>query len=151
LQHSDIVSLHARGSKPIMGADQFAAMRRGSYFINTAREQRVDERALHEALVQGHLAGAALDVVEDGSPLLALDQVVVTPHIGGATHETLRRGAAMAGAAIEALIDGRVPPYLVNPEILEAGRPSAAERRRASARTGRAGDVAARHGGKTAR
>lgn len=122
LRRSDIVSLHARGSRPIMGADQFAAMRRGSYFINTAREQLVDEAALLAALQTGQVAGAALDVVEDGSPLLGLDQVVVTPHIGGATHETLRRGAAMAGAAIEALIGGRVPPYLVNPEVVEGSR-----------------------------
>jgi D-3-phosphoglycerate dehydrogenase len=125
LARADIVSLHARGSgRPLLGAAEFAAMRPGAYFINTAREQLVDEAALVAAVRSGALAGAALDVIESGperNPLLDLPQVLVTPHIGGATHETLRRGAEMAGAAIAAMLDGHVPPYLVNPAVLEHG------------------------------
>ena len=71
----------------------------------------------------GHLAGAALDVVErrpagDRHPLLAAPNVIITPHIGGATRETLRRGAEMAAAAVARLISGEVPDHLVNPEVL---------------------------------
>jgi phosphoglycerate dehydrogenase-like enzyme len=80
-------------------------MRRGSYFINTARESLVDEEALESALTRGMLAGAALDVAErrpagDRHPLLDLPNVIITPHIGGATRETLRRGAEMVVAAV---------------------------------------------------
>lgn len=126
LDRSDVVSLHARGSGlPLMGAEQFAAMRPGSYFINTAREQLVDEVALLSALHSGHIAGAALDVIETSeglNPLAALPQVIVTPHTGGATFETLRRGAKMASDSIRALIEGHELPYLVNPEVLGARR-----------------------------
>jgi D-3-phosphoglycerate dehydrogenase / 2-oxoglutarate reductase len=124
LARADIVSLHARGGAVLMGPAEFTAMRPGAYFINTAREQLVDEPALLAAVRSGALAGAALDVVGSGvdgarNPLLELPQVLVTPHIGGATYETLRRGAAMAGEAILALLEDRVPPYLVNPAVLE--------------------------------
>jgi D-3-phosphoglycerate dehydrogenase len=83
----------------------------------------VDEDALATALATGGLAGAALDVVErrpagDRHPLLDLPNVIITPHIGGATHETLRRGAEMAAAAVAALAAGDVPGHLVNPGVL---------------------------------
>ena len=127
LERSDIVSLHARATadnRQMMDATQFARMRSGSYFINTAREQLVDEVALLAALESGALLGAALDVIErlpDGSRNALLDQpsVVVTPHIGGATHETLARGAAMAVLAIRAFAAGEDPPFVVNPAALQ--------------------------------
>src|SRR5205814_286240 len=99
------------------------AMRPGAFLINTAREQLVDEAALWAALRGGRLAGAALDVLEHtpgGSPLLDLPQVIATPHIGGATYETLRRGAEMAALSIGALIDGVEPPFVVNTDVLKA-------------------------------
>jgi D-3-phosphoglycerate dehydrogenase / 2-oxoglutarate reductase len=123
LSRSDIVSVHARATtdnRHLFGAAAFARMPRGSYFINTARESLVDEDALQDALVGGLLAGAALDVTErqpDGRrhPLLDLPNVIITPHIGGATHETLRRGAEMTAAAVRQLLVGEEPDYLVNP------------------------------------
>jgi D-3-phosphoglycerate dehydrogenase len=126
LSRSRLVSLHARatpGNRHLVGPDAFARMPRGAYFINTARESLVDEDALATALATGGLAGAALDVVErrpagDRHPLLDLPNVIITPHIGGATHETLRRGAEMAAAAVAALAAGEVPGHLVNPEVL---------------------------------
>ena len=71
-------------------------MRLGSYLINTASAALVDEAALVDALRSGHLAGAGLDVFEThpvmpNSPLLTLDNVVLTPHIGGATADTVER------------------------------------------------------------
>jgi D-3-phosphoglycerate dehydrogenase len=126
LSRSGLVSLHARasaGNRHMFAAPAFARMPRGSFFINTARESLVDEDALARALASGTLAGAALDVTEprpagDRHPLLGLPNVIITPHIGGATRETLRRGAQMAAAAVAGLVSGGVPDHLVNPEVL---------------------------------
>jgi len=130
LSRSDIVSLHARATaenRHMFSADLFARMRPGAYFINTARESLVDELALREALERGALRGAALDVLErppagHRHPLLSTPNVFVTPHIGGATAETLGRGAQRAAAAVADLLAGRVPANLVNPGALQAGR-----------------------------
>jgi len=126
LGRSDLVSVHARatvGNRHMFGAAAFSRMRRGSFFINTARESLVDEDALARALASGALAGAALDVAEPRPagarhPLLDLPNVIITPHIGGATRETLRRGAEMAAAAVAAVASGGVPDHLLNPEVL---------------------------------
>jgi D-3-phosphoglycerate dehydrogenase len=126
LHRSQFVSLHARQTtenRDLFGREQFARMRRGAYFINTARETLVDEEALLAALESGHLAGAALDVIRprsDGepSPLLARIDVVVTPHIGGATHETLARGAHMLAEEIERFAAGEQLHTVINREAL---------------------------------
>ena len=128
LARSDIVSLHARltpENRQMFSAGTFAQMRPGSYFINTAREPLVDEPALRQALEQGVLGGAALDVLErspagDRHPLLDMPNVFVTPHIGGATAETLARGAQRAVTAVTELLAGRVPANVVNPQVLRA-------------------------------
>ena len=83
-------------------------MKPGAYFVNTARETLVDEDALDAALASGHLAGAALDVVRTTATsgrhrLLRHENVVLTPHIGGATHETLLQGAEMIADGDRAL------------------------------------------------
>lgn len=122
LARSDFVSLHVRATaetENLFGAEQFAAMKRGSYFVNTARETLVDEEALDSALASGLLAGAALDVVrpraEGGPhPLLRHENVVITPHIGGATHETLLRGVTMVAAEIERFAAGEPLRAVVN-------------------------------------
>jgi D-3-phosphoglycerate dehydrogenase len=126
LARSDVVSLHARltpENRRMFSRDRFAQMRPGAYFINTARESLVDEPALRQALEQGTLGGAALDVLERTSgrhPLLDLPNVFVTPHIGGATAETLTRGAQRAVTAVTELLAGRVPANVVNPQALQA-------------------------------
>lgn len=103
LAQSDIISLHAPlrpETKRMIDAPALRRMRRGSWLINTARGALVDQAALTEALIAGHLAGAALDVFEQepldaASPLLRLPNVVLTPHIGGASREAwIRRMSA---------------------------------------------------------
>jgi D-3-phosphoglycerate dehydrogenase len=130
LTRSDIVSLHARATpenRHMFSRDQFARMRPGALLINTARESLVDEQALLDALERGTVGGAALDVLErapagSSHPLLSAPDVLVTPHIGGATAETLSRGATVAVAAVADLLAGRPPSRLANPEVLGNGR-----------------------------
>jgi len=109
---SDVVSVHARATddnRGMVGAEQFDAMKPGSLFINTARESLVDEQALLAALTSGHLGGAALDVNEPDGPwrdLVAQSNLVLTPHLAGATFETLRRGADMLASEVAAFLAG---------------------------------------------
>jgi D-3-phosphoglycerate dehydrogenase len=122
LERADFVSLHARATpenENLLDRDAFARMKRRSYLVNTARETLVDEQALDDALSSGHLAGAALDVVRPRRgggrhPLLRHENVVLTPHIGGATHETLLRGATMVVREIERLSAGEPLVNVIN-------------------------------------
>jgi D-3-phosphoglycerate dehydrogenase len=128
LAGSDFVSLHVRATaetENLFGARQFDAMKPDSYFLNTARESLVDEEALDAALASGHLAGAALDVVRPRSqggphPLLRHDNVVITPHIGGATHETLLRGVTMVAGEIVRFAAGEPLRAVINRAAVEA-------------------------------
>ena len=128
LSKADFVSLHVRATaetENFFGARQFAAMKPGSYFLNTARESLVDEEALDAALGSGHLAGAALDVVRPRigggqHPLLRHENVVITPHIGGATHETLLRGVIMVADEIQRLAAGEPLRAVVNRAAVKA-------------------------------
>ncbi len=100
LQASDVISLHLRSSaetRGLLGAAQFARMKAGAIFINTARGDIVDETALVAALRSGRVSGAGLDVfavepMSPGSPLRGLPNVVLTPHTAGTTPEALAAG-----------------------------------------------------------
>jgi D-3-phosphoglycerate dehydrogenase len=128
LARSDFVSLHARATaenENLFDGEAFAQMKQGSYFLNTARETLVDEDALDEALASGHLAGAALDVVRPRAergphPLLRHDNVVLTPHVGGATHETLLRGATMVADEIARFAAGDRLHNVINRQAVGA-------------------------------
>jgi D-3-phosphoglycerate dehydrogenase / 2-oxoglutarate reductase len=128
LESSDFVSLHARAradNENLLGPEQFAAMKAGAYLINTSRETLVDETALRAALASGHLAGAALDVVRSGADLRLPDgapNLILTPHIGGSTFETLARGAEMLAAETERLLRGRPLHHAVNAAPAELAR-----------------------------
>ncbi|MBI0432255.1 NAD(P)-dependent oxidoreductase [Roseomonas sp. KE0001] len=105
----------------LMNAAAFAAMRRGSFFINLARGELVDEAALEAALESGHLAGAAMDVGrapdQKPSPRLARrPDVVATPHIGGLTREAAEHQAMDTVRQVAALAAGRMPEGALNPE-----------------------------------
>ena len=126
LNQADIVSLHAPVTDDtvgMIGAAQFAAMRDGVVFINTARAQMQDTDALVGALKSGKVAAAGLDHFEGewlpvDHPLIGLPNVVLTPHIGGATWNTEARQAQIVADGLEALMSGRMPTHIVNPEVL---------------------------------
>jgi D-3-phosphoglycerate dehydrogenase len=119
---SDFVSLHARATPQnhnMIDAAALATMKPGAFLINTARETLIDEDALDAALASGRLVGAALDIVrttagEGRHRLLRHENVVLTPHIGGATHETLLQGAEMIAAEITRFAAGEPLVNVVN-------------------------------------
>ena len=123
---ADIVSMHAAitdDTVGMIGAAEFAAMRDGVVFLNTARAQLHDTDALVGALRSGKVAAAGLDhfvgeALAPDHPLTAMPNVVLTPHIGGATWNTEVRQAQMVADGIEALLSGRRPANIVNPEVL---------------------------------
>jgi phosphoserine phosphatase len=90
----------------------------------------VDEDALYEACKHGQIAGAALDVFANepltASPLLELDNVILTPHLGGTTHEATRASSLEVAAQVEALLLGEYPTHIINPEVLEPAAPDTA-------------------------
>jgi D-3-phosphoglycerate dehydrogenase / 2-oxoglutarate reductase len=127
LAESDIISVHAPVTPEttgMIGPAQFALMRRGAMFINTARAHLHDTDALVEALRSGKLMGAGLDHfigerLPTDHPLTTLDNVVLTPHIGGATYDTESRQAGMIADDLERLLHGEPPLHLMNPEVLK--------------------------------
>ena len=112
---SDFVSLHLRvtpENRDFFGPPLFSLMKPSAYFINTARDSLVDEMSLYHALVSGGIAGAALDFLKapptpTPTPLRLLDNIVVTPHIGGATYEAGYRGVDIVARQIERYIAGQ--------------------------------------------
>ncbi|MGH9207055.1 MAG: NAD(P)-dependent oxidoreductase, partial [Acidimicrobiales bacterium] len=128
LAEADIVSLHAPvtdDTAGLIGARQFAAMRDSVVFLNTARAQLHDTDALVDALRSGKVAAAGLDHfvgewLPTDHPLAGMPNVVLTPHIGGATWNTEARQAQMVADDLEALLAGRRPAHIVNPEVLSS-------------------------------
>ena len=127
LDAADVVSMHAAvtpSTAQMMGADQFAAMKPGAIYLNTARAALHDTGALVDALESGHLAGAGLDhfegeILPTDHPLTAMGNVVLTPHIGGATYDVESKQAAIVVADIKAILSGGKPLHCANPEVLE--------------------------------
>ena len=118
---SDFVSLHVPGgaeTEELIGRTALAAMKPGAYLINTARGGIVDHAALAEALREGRLAGAGLDVypAEPQVPqeLLGLENVVLLPHLGSATRETRTAMGERALANVIAWSEGRTLPDRVS-------------------------------------
>lgn len=133
LRESDFISVHVPLTKEtyhLINAERLKFVKKTAYLINTSRGPVVDEKALYEALKEGRLAGAALDVFEQeplptDSPLLRLDNVILTPHIASASYETRSRMAEMVAENLIAFFEGKVPPNLVNPDVVKVRPPTA--------------------------
>ncbi len=116
LGEADIVSLHLplnRDSERLINAPRLAQMKRGAFLINASRGRVVDESALVAALQSGHLAGAALDVFENEPQvhpaLIAMRNVVLTPHIGGGTRESRHRARLHCVNDVARVLTGQLP------------------------------------------
>ncbi|HMG28086.1 MAG TPA: NAD(P)-dependent oxidoreductase [Acidimicrobiia bacterium] len=126
LAESDVVSMHAMvtpETQGMIGAEQFAGMKDGAIFLNSARAMLHDTDALVAALESGKLAGAGLDHFEGehlptDHPLALMANVVLTPHIGGATYDTEANHSKLIADGLEQLLGGGKPDNLVNPEVL---------------------------------
>ena len=125
LRESDFVSLHSplnAQTRHQIGAREIGLMKKSAFIINTARGPIIDEAALVRALKGRKIAGAGLDVFEQEpkvhAELKRLKNVVLEPHLGSATVEVREEMANIVVDNIEALLNGRVPPNCVNPQVL---------------------------------
>lgn len=126
LSNSQIVSLHARltdDTRGMIGSEQIALMPEGSVLVNTARGGLLDYDALCDALESGHLGSAALDVYDEepppeGSRLFEVPNLVLSPHMAGATRETAHRAADMAAAEVRRYLRGERLTQVANRDAL---------------------------------
>jgi D-3-phosphoglycerate dehydrogenase len=130
LTQSDYVSIHTPllpETRGLFNADVFRAMKPGAYLVNTARGPIVDDVALAQALDEGRLAGAALDVMPqeppDNSPLLGRENVIITPHTSFYSEESLLELQRKAAEEVVAVLSGRPPRNPVNPDALQTPKP----------------------------
>src|SRR6476659_4700624 len=126
LAASDVVSLHVplqAGTVGLIGARELALMPSRAVLVNTSRGGVVDERALVDALRAGRLRAASLDVFADeppiASPLLALPNVTLSPHVSGLSTESIAEMTRRATASVIDVLSGRSPADLANPAVLE--------------------------------
>ena len=125
IRSADILTLHVPltpETHHMIGAEELASMKETAFLVNTSRGPVVDEKALAEALRDGDIAGAGLDVFETepvshDSPLLGLDNIVLTPHLASGSIETRTKMATTAATNLVSVLQGRVPPNLVNPGV----------------------------------
>jgi phosphoglycerate dehydrogenase-like enzyme len=130
LSVSDVISLHLplnEATRNLIDAEMLRLVKPSALLVNTSRGGVVDEQALYETLAGGRLAGAACDVFAQeppaGSPLLALDNFVATPHLGLITKQTTLRVGRMAAENALAALRGERPASVVNPEVYEKEKP----------------------------
>ncbi len=129
LQQADFISVHARVTGEtwgMLGEREFNLMKPSAYLISVSRAAVIDQAALIKALEQRRIAGAALDVfwfepLPANHPLLALENVTLTPHLAGATGEVKERHSQIIVDDVIAWLDGRRPTHLANPEVWETG------------------------------
>ncbi|HEY5494454.1 MAG TPA: 2-hydroxyacid dehydrogenase [Candidatus Anoxymicrobiaceae bacterium] len=122
LAQSDVVSLHAPltpETEGMLNVERLGMMKQGAVLVNVARGGLVDEEALAKALEEGRLAGAAVDVfseepVTGDNPLLLAPNTILTPHTAGATNESRFRIIGVAMENVAAVLEGRLPGFIVN-------------------------------------
>src|SRR5438270_10497018 len=127
LDESDVISLHAAvtpETEGMIGTEQFQAMKDGVVFLNTARAQLHDTDALVDCLRSGKVGSAGLDHfvgerLDPDHPLTSMSNVVLTPHIGGATYDTEANHSRLIADDLCRLLEGDRPLHIVNPEVLK--------------------------------
>ncbi|MFW5906829.1 MAG: 2-hydroxyacid dehydrogenase [Candidatus Natronoplasma sp.] len=127
LSKSDFVSLHVpltEETEKMIGKKELESMKDDAYLINAARGEVVDEDALVEVLKEEKIAGAGIDVYANephgaNPDYYELDNVVLSPHLGSATHKAREGMAVKAAENLIAVLEGRKPEHIVNPEVLE--------------------------------
>ena len=127
LEQSDVISMHAAVTPETLGLineERIAAMKDGVVYLNAARSALHDMDALVAGLQSGKIGGAGLDHFEgeqlpEGHPLLTMTNVVLTPHIGGATYNTEENHSRIIAADVARLLAGERPVHIANPEVLE--------------------------------
>jgi len=125
LETSHVVSLHlpyTTNTKNLINSNNIYYMKSNSYLINVSAAELVDQNALLNSLTKHEIAGAAIDVHEShpiphNNPFIKLDNVILTPHIAGSTHETIQTQSSMIVEDIKRFSEGIRPTRIVNPEI----------------------------------
>lgn len=125
LKKSDYISLHTPltpSTRHLLGEEQFKIMKRTAYLINTSRGPVIDEKALYKALIQGDIAGAALDVLEKepaemDNPLLKLDNVILTGHSAHYSDQVWAEQARRPAEEVNRILSGQWPLSWVNPQV----------------------------------
>ena len=126
LKEADFISIHVPlipSTRRLIGSKELQQMKKDAFLVNISRGDIVDEEALYQALKEGRIRGAALDVFSQEpvgtSPLLKLDNLISTPHMGAYTFEALRETGMICVRGIVDVLEGRTPPFAVNPEVLK--------------------------------
>ncbi|MEB3786798.1 MAG: NAD(P)-binding domain-containing protein, partial [Desulfurococcales archaeon] len=131
LRESDVVSIHTPLTKEtyhLIGEEELRKMKPTAILVNTSRGKVIDTLALAKALKEKWIAGAGLDVHEEeplppDHPLTKLDNVVLAPHIGSATHKTRTKMAMLVADNLIAFLKGEIPPTLVNKDVIKVRSP----------------------------
>jgi len=127
LRESDIVTLHIplnSETHHLIGKAELEIMKEDSILVNTSRGKVIDESALYNALKEGHIGSAGLDVFQEepiskDSPILDLHNIVLAPHIGSASKNTRATMSLMCAENLIEVLEGNMPPNIVNPEVLQ--------------------------------
>lgn len=126
LRQADFISIHIPldpATRGLIGEKELSLMKKDAFLVNVSRGSIVDEEALHQALKEGRIRGAALDVFAQeppaGNPLLKLDNVISTPHMAGYTREALVETGMICARAVVDIMHARRPQGVINPEVLK--------------------------------
>jgi glyoxylate reductase len=127
LKESDCISINVpltKETKRMIGKEEFKIMKKNAFLINTARGDVVDQKSLYQALKNKRIAGAGLDVFQQepiplDDPILKLQNVILTPHIGSGTVETRLSMSLMAVNDVIRVLEGKRPIHLVNKDLIE--------------------------------
>ena len=127
MKEADIITLHTVATDEndnLIDEDRIAMMKKTAIIINTSKGSLIDYDALHDALKEKRIAGAALDVfpmepVDEDNEFLELDNAIVSPHIGGDSYEVVDRQSALLLEDVKAWLDNKKPKYVMNPEVYD--------------------------------